>query len=118
MNANCKNKNTDMALNKRKSRPINVKGIDYRWQFFEDSGFNSISIQSVQGNGQKLVVFQSWSHAGTPYISTEDPVTPRDIRFMIEFGLANGWEPNKGGKPFSCWYSKSGGDIRNMEIRN
>jgi len=97
-----------MALSKKKSRPISVDGKDYRWVFFENSGWNDITIQSASGRGQKLVIQQNWSHKGTPYINLEAPITPSIVRQMIESALQHSWTPEKSGPELRLKWDGSG----------
>jgi hypothetical protein len=97
-----------MALSKKKSRPISVGQYQYRWQFFENSGWNDITIQIAEGPGTKLVVQFPWEHKGTPYISLLPPVTPSIVRNLIEAAQEIGWQPDMPGKTWHLrWDNKS-----------
>lgn len=88
-----------MALSNKKSRPITVDGCIYRWQFFENSGWNDVTIQRAEGSGQKLIVQLPWDHTGTPHISLLPPVTPSHVKEMIQRAGALGWSPATPEKP-------------------
>lgn len=95
-----------MALSKKKLRPITVNDQGYRWQFFENSGWNDVTIQSSDGVGPKLVVQFPWEHEGTPHISLLPPVTPSIVRSLIEQACEMGWQPQGPGKVMNVRYSR------------
>lgn len=85
-----------MALSKAKSRPIVVGGEAYRWAFFQDSGYDSVTVQRAIGHGRKLALQVEWVRAS--------PVTPAFVARAIEFALAAGWVPSESGAPFNASY--------------
>lgn len=90
-----------MALSKKKSRPITVDDIDYRWIFFENSGWNDLTIQAASGKGGKLAIQINWEKKHSdplPYMS----ITPSFVEQSIKYAHANGWQPEVNGKPFKC----------------
>lgn len=92
-----------MALSKKSSRPITVEGKDYRWIFFENSGWNDLTIQAASGEGEKLIVQIKWApddETGLPYM----PVKPAFVARAIQFGLAEGWRPDERGGSFRCHF--------------
>ena len=92
-----------MALNKKNSRPIAVDGHDFRWSFFENSGWNDLTVQSANGTGMKLVAQFGWEApdgSGLPY----QPITPALVAQAIRFGLGNGWNPDTNGVLYECRY--------------
>ena len=94
-----------MAFSKTKSRPITVEGKEYRWVFFENSGWNDLTVQSASGKGKKLTVQIKWKPNNVdplPYL----PIKPSFIAKAIKFGLENGWQPDTEGKPFRCRFSE------------
>ena len=93
-----------MAISKTKSRPITVEDNEYRWAFFENSGWNDLTVQLAIGEGKKLIVQIKWESNNVdplPYL----PVTPSFVAKAIKFGLENGWQPDTEGKPFRCRFS-------------
>lgn len=90
-----------MAFNKKNSRPIEVEGQTFRWVFFENSGWNDLTVQSANGSGQKLSVRFAWDkNEGSPL--PYSAVTPSFVAEAIKFALMNGWNPTGSGKPFQC----------------
>lgn len=92
-----------MALNKKNSRPIAVDGQDFRWSFFENSGWNDLTVQSANGAGGKLVAQFGWEaqdDSKLPYL----PMTPALVAEAIIFGLGNGWNPDINGVLYECKY--------------
>lgn len=92
-----------MALNKKNSRPITVEGYDLRWLFFENSGWNDLTVQSANGEGGKFVAKFAWETkdgSKLPYF----PITPAVVVEAVQFGLMNGWNPKANGVPFECRY--------------
>jgi len=87
-----------MTLSKKKSRLISVDHVQYRRQFFENIGWNDISIQIAERVGTKLVIQCPWEHNGAPYISLLPPITPNIVRHWIESALELGWQPAALGK--------------------
>lgn len=90
-----------MALSKKKSRPITVDGQDFRWQFYEDSGFSSVTVQFASGSGQKLVV----QIPGPAHI--HDPVTPAIVEHLIVSSMKLGWRPMQNGQTFNTVWEGS-----------
>ena len=96
-----------MALSRKKSRPITVEGDDYRWRFFENSGWNDVTVQIADGYGPKLVVQFPWEHQGTLDIPLYPPVTPTAVSLVIKQALLLGWEPRSSGQTWQMrWTGK------------
>ncbi len=93
-----------MALSKKKSRPITVDGIEYRWIFFENSGWNDLTIQSASGKGDKLTVQIKWEPDPGDTLPYKT-ITPSFVEQAIKFGKVNGWSEDTQRKPFHCRYS-------------
>ncbi|MGJ8531360.1 MAG: hypothetical protein ACSHYC_04200 [Alphaproteobacteria bacterium] len=90
-----------MAFNKKNSRSIEVEDQTFRWVFFENSGWNDLTVQSANGSGQKLTVRVAWDRTeGSPLPYTA--ITPSIVAEAIKFALTNGWNPNANGEPFKC----------------
>lgn len=92
-----------MALNKKKSRKITVDDLGFRWVFFENSGWNDLTVQSDTGTGRKLVVRFPWEPKANSKLAYE-PMTPAMVADAVRFGIVNGWFPNASGQPFICKY--------------
>ena len=88
-----------MAISKRNSRPITVEGKPYRWVFKENSGWNDITVQHADGQGQKLIVQAPWTQSGSPSVSLGPPKTPADVSDMIQKAIKMGWTPEVSGAP-------------------
>lgn len=93
-----------MALSKKKSRPIVVDGQGYRWQFFENWGWNDVTIQCAEGTGPKLVIQFPWDHSPPPYISFLPPVTPSKVSELIQNAIGQGWRPLSSDKTMNMKY--------------
>ena len=89
-----------MALNQKKSRAIAVDDTGYRWAFFQNSGWNDVTVQSARGTGQKMTISFEWYYKNDT--QTLLSVTPAIVTQAIQFGLENGWVPSKNGKPYRC----------------
>ncbi len=99
-----------MAFSKKNSRPIDVKGQSFRWVFFENSGWNDLTVQSASGSGQKLSVRFPWvKTAGSPLPYAA--MTPSIVSEAISFALENGWDPEQSGGTFNCRFEQ--GAFRN-----
>lgn len=83
-----------MAMSKAGSRPISVRGTEYRWAFFQDSGFDAVTVQSADGRGRKLAV----------QMAPLPSVTPAFVAQCIEFALSAGWNADELGSPFNIRY--------------
>lgn len=83
-----------MAMSKAGSRPIIVGGAEYRWSFFQDSGYDAVTVQNVSGSGRKLAV----------QIFALPSVTPAFVAQSIEFALVSGWQADESGPPFTIRY--------------
>lgn len=93
-----------MALNKKKSRLITVQGLEYRWIFFENSGWNDLTIQPASGIGSKLIIQISWDQNNSEPLPYK-PVKPSFVAEAIKYGLKNGWGQNIEGKPCRAKYA-------------
>lgn len=94
-----------MAFSKKNSRPINVEGQSFRWVFFENSGWNDLTVQSASGSGQKLSVRFPWVNipgSPLPYAA----MTPSIVSEAISFALENGWDPEQSGGTFNCRFKQ------------
>ena len=90
-----------MSLSRKNSRLITVNGEEFRWVFFENSGWNSVTVQSANGVGQKLVIQFAWeAKVGSklPY----QPITPQMVANAIDYCSCNGWKYDSPGPSFSC----------------
>ena len=102
-----------MALPNKKSRPITVNNLDFRYiisttQIDEDWNFNlNLTVQLAKGNGsilklKGLVTRDVWLDFPdlNKYKKEDYPILkPKDISKIIEIGLNNGWLPTQNGKP-------------------
>tara|TARA_B110000967_G_scaffold208492_1_gene260913 strand:+ start:2828 stop:3184 length:357 start_codon:yes stop_codon:yes gene_type:complete len=102
-----------MALPKKKSRPITVDSMDFRYSIStskidDDWNFRlNLTIQIASGEGSILKVdgivtrdvWLDFSELGK-YEKEDYPVfRPSDISRVIKSGLKNGWIPKEKGKP-------------------
>lgn len=71
-----------------------MDGQAYRWLFFENDGWNDVTIQCASGTGPKLVVQFPWHHEGHP---DSLPVTPSVVEAIIKEAGTRGWEPEGSG---------------------
>ncbi|BDD09054.1 hypothetical protein FUAX_14860 [Fulvitalea axinellae] len=102
-----------MSLSKKKSRPITVDGVDFRYSISTskiDNDWNfrlNLTIQIASGEGSVLTVhgivtrnfWLDFSEYGK-YGKENYPVfKPSDISRVIKAGLKNGWVPEEKGSP-------------------
>jgi hypothetical protein len=82
-------------------RPIAVDGRRFRWRFDE-----RLVIIPAGRSGPQLYVEWGWRDWLEPEGPGPDPqaVTPRFVAGAIRFALANGWQPEVNGPPFSLWF--------------
>ena len=115
-----------MAMNKKKSRAINVNGIPYRYsvrtfsQNNEDWSFNlNIIVQLASGEGCYLKVdgvytrdfwldISSHIHDSSEYFT----VRPKHIAKLIELALKEGWQPETNSGPYH--FKADNGFLRNL----
>jgi len=93
-----------MALAKKGSRKIVVDGHSYRWVFFENSGWNDITVQSNSGLGAKLVVQCMWDKFDNKAQGVRgwySPIAPKEVSNFIRKAKIAGWNPEKLGPAFS-----------------
>lgn len=93
-----------MSLSKKKSRPIQIGDQKFRWVFFENSGWNDLTIQSAAGSGPKLIVQLPWGDEQNP---NDPPVTPLMVSTIIEAALKRGWEPQGRSKTLRLRWSEN-----------
>jgi hypothetical protein len=84
----------DLALSKKKSRPIVVDGVAYRWHFREDFEWNDIVVRAVGPTGQRLVIRVPWSNSEPPHLNFMPSVTPKWVANAIRHCLEEGWQPH------------------------
>lgn len=106
-----------MALDKKKSRPITVEKINYRYIVNRaKKGVDGIfelyvTIQSATGVGAKLIFSIKTRDIWLDYpfliqrrVNLNGPgyvkVTPSDVAKIIRIGIEQGWDPLQNGKPF------------------
>lgn len=91
-----------MTLPKKKSRNIEIDGIQYRYLISNKNDILSLSVEILENPRQLLQAFftphnsykkdsaKKWkkSHQGVA-------ITPKLVRKTIKYGLANGWNPSK-----------------------
>jgi hypothetical protein len=103
-----------MAIAKKNSRGITVNGQKYRWMFHEDSGYNTVTVQSDIGRGCKLVANIAWydfkdlifDDSGSLQGEAYDRVTPSFVAYVIRCAIDLGWVPYASGKAFQVKYEK------------
>lgn len=114
-----------MTLNKKRSRPIIVKGNNYRWAFTgEDGDGGGVIVQHECGKGSKLHVCFDWVGGEHPFAYREVvgpghtrhwvEVKPSLVSNLIEQALAKGWSPLIGGRDFVCLLNED----QTIEIAN
>ena len=103
-----------MTLTTKKSRPITIDGMEYRYQvsttrMTEDWSFSlNLTVQNFELKGSVLQVMglitrDFWLDFsdGPKWDKSDYPViTPKDISEIIRQAILAGWEPNKTGKSF------------------
>lgn len=90
-----------MALAKKGSRKIIVKGVDYRWKvtrkYKSADDFLEVFIESTDNGKTVLCVRTGFLRPDGAFSSigesTQGLVTPKDVRAYIEQALAKGWKP-------------------------
>ena len=84
-----------MALPNRKSRKVQVRGLDFRWAKGSrgDNGRGVATVQHASGQGSRLMI--------DPFGWLLYDIIPS----AIEFALDNDWRPAESGPPFWIGYS-------------
>ncbi|MEM7317131.1 MAG: hypothetical protein AAF497_28690 [Planctomycetota bacterium] len=89
-----------LALSKRKSRPIVVMGHRFRWSFsapYDSSCMNHrlvLVVQSEEGAGSKIVGTGSSETRNDYLLESTKMMTPLVVSKIIEAKLKNGWKPD------------------------
>lgn len=87
-----------MALPQKGTRKINVNGQGYSWIASGNDDFIQLVICSSSGRGQKLLTqFEYHSFKSTTDNSLRQRliITPNIVRQVIDYGLKQGWTPEK-----------------------
>jgi len=95
-----------MAFPKKGLRKITVDGVKYGYNVTGNDGWISFSIGLIDKNGEILTgVFSYNEHTVTNFkrngkirswsVYPRIKITPNTIRQVIEYGLKNGWNPQK-----------------------
>lgn len=101
-----------MAIPRRKSRPIIIRGKRYRWLFdpkmYQDNA--RIAIQWEGGSSSTLVVVligwqDPWSFPSKTVPNNPQRVTPSFVAECVKFALNTGWQPHACGAPFEVHYA-------------
>ncbi len=89
-----------MSLSNKGYKTLNHRDVQYRWMMKNRSGVNEASIYTNAAiGGQELI-------AELPRVVTLTMVTE-----AIDFGNANGWQPNEVGKPLRCKHTRKGFEV-------
>jgi hypothetical protein len=96
-----------MALPKKGIRKINVNGQDYSWIASGNDGFIYLIICSSSGHGQKLLTqfeYHSFKSPTDNCLKQQLVITPSIVKQVIEYGLKQGWTPEKRGGELSLGF--------------
>lgn len=88
-----------MSLPKKGSRLIEVNGVKYRWRTSgNDYGINCF-VEHSETPGQLLRrIFPYVKRANGEQVA----ITSADVAALIDYGLSEGWTPQKNGPMFEC----------------
>lgn len=95
-----------MALPQKRLRRITVNGTRYGWVASMNSGWIDLVISPLDNKGQRLSAafhFYYVQEEGKP-LEHVFHVTPSIVKQVIEYGLKNGWQPDKRGKELAAGY--------------
>ncbi len=94
-----------MALPKKKSRIINIDGIQYRWLVGPNDGYNVFVAEKENFKGQKIEVYfdtdinSYWVEFPNVEGLNLKILKPKDAESIIKQALKDGWNPEKKGSP-------------------
>jgi hypothetical protein len=94
-----------MTLPKKKSHPITVDGIMYRWCFSEKLDLETnkhrlnVTVERAADPASKLLA-RGECETTSPCLDPAVFILPRHVATMIKDALAKGWNPEKPGADF------------------
>lgn len=94
-----------MTLSKKKSRPITVNHVDYRWTISPDCGYMVFVAEKNHVKGRKIQVYiDSEIHTywdRFPNVNTHNMrvIKPKDAESIIKQAIVLGWNPEEKGPP-------------------
>lgn len=100
-----------MTLSKKKSRPITVDGVEYRWALLADEHLwpeYTIVAQFASGSGGKLIVSLDRDIPELDKTTDYGPITPEIVKSAILLGLESGWAPTVRSKDTKISVNRSG----------
>ncbi|QTN30785.1 hypothetical protein HZ994_00050 [Akkermansiaceae bacterium] len=88
---------TTMSFSQKGYRTLNHRDVQYRWLMKQRNGVNEVSIYTNAAIGGRELIAE----------------LPRIVKLSlvgeaIDFGNANGWNPNEEGEPLRCRHSRKG----------
>lgn len=86
-----------MSLSKKGYKTLNHRDVQYRWMMKNRSGVNEASVYTNAAIGGRELI------AELPRV-----VTLAMVMEAVDFGNANGWNPNEEGQPLHCKYTRHG----------
>jgi len=94
-----------MALPKKKSRIINIDGVQYRWLVGLNDGYNVFVAEKEHHKGQKIEVYfdtdinKYWLEFPNVENLNLKILKPKDAELIIRQALIDGWNPEEKGRP-------------------
>jgi hypothetical protein len=94
-----------MALPKKKSRPITIDGVTYRWLVGPNDGYNVFVAEKEETKKSRIEVYfetdinKFWVEF--PYVEGLNLkiIKPKDAEIIIRQALESGWDPDVKGAP-------------------
>ncbi len=98
-----------MAILKKGSRQIAVDGCFFRWRVRHRPTYHQglcwsnyvLAVEAAEGSGSKLVVLLPHPHTSNWMQQSAQSVLPSQVTNYILQAVAEGWQPNQSGKPFT-----------------
>ena len=96
-----------MAISRKGSRKIEVAGQRFKWRiphkgsYCQNNGWSpmTIAVGSASGRGSKLVSELDVVRPDAWTVPSNAQVTPADVALFVTEALADGWQPERDGKP-------------------
>ncbi len=86
-----------MSLSKKGYKTLNHRDVQYRWMMKNRNGVNEASIYTNAAIGGRELI------AELPRV-----VMLSMVMDAVDFGNANGWNPNEEGEPLRCKHTRKG----------
>jgi len=99
-------------LSRKRSRPIQVDGENYRWNIAPNDKWVTIIIQDVSSNGQRLEIRvntdinRMWIEF--PHIEDLNlkVIKPALVEKLIRMAIKFGWSPKRSGRPLKMIFTE------------